>query len=144
MVKQVLPNRHTTTVSDRTYFKFHSCSPSSNILDTTFCKQNQHLLVVLISIVQRQQTYQINIVYIREPTTVIVTVLAIRADMSIRAVKVPAGATVWTTSVTSTLLEHQLLARTQALTMIVVAVFASFTLAVEMVVVADFLILHTF
>jgi hypothetical protein len=83
-------------------------------------------------------------VYIREPTTVIVTVLAIRTDMSIRAVKVPTGATVWATSFTSTLLEHQLLARTQALTMIVVAVLASFALAVKMVVVADFLILHTF
>jgi hypothetical protein len=82
--------------------------------------------------------------YIREPTIVIVTVLAKRTDMSVCAVKVPAAATVWTTSVTSTLLEHQLLARTQALTMIVVTVLASFTLAVEMVVIADFLNLYTF
>jgi hypothetical protein len=83
-------------------------------------------------------------VYQRKPTTVIITVLAIRTDMSIRAVKIPAGTTVRTTSVTSTLLEDQLLARAQALAMIVVAVLASFTLAVEMIVVADLLSLYTF
>ena len=82
--------------------------------------------------------------YVLEPTIVIVTILAIGTNMSISAVKVPAFATIWTTSITSTLLEYQLLARTQALTMVVVAVLAGFTLAVEMVVIANFLVFYAF
>jgi hypothetical protein len=91
-----------------------------------------------------RRTYRINIVYVLEPAVIVVTILAIRTNMSISAIPVPAIATIWTTSRTSTLLEHQLLSRTQALAMIVVAVLASFTLAVEMIVIADFLVLHAF
>lgn len=90
------------------------------------------------------ETHRINIVYVLEPTIVIVTILAIGTNVSVSAVKVPAFATIWTTSITSTLLEYQLLARTQALTMVVIAVLAGFTLAVEMVVVANFLMFYGF
>jgi hypothetical protein len=91
-----------------------------------------------------KETHRVNIVYVLEPTIVIVTILAIGTNMSISAVKVSAFATIWTTSITSTLLEYQLLARTQALTMVVVAVLAGFTLAVEMVVIANFLVFYAF
>ena len=81
--------------------------------------------------------------YILEPTIVVVTSLAVGTNMSISAVKVPAAATVWTTSRTSALLEYQLLTGAQALSMVVVAVLASFTLAIQMIVVADFLVLNS-
>lgn len=81
--------------------------------------------------------------YVLEPTVVIIAILAIRTDMAVSTVKIPTVTTLWTTSLTSALLEYQLLSRTQAFAMIIVAVFASFTLAVEMIVVANFLMAHT-
>jgi len=93
---------------------------------------------------KRWKTHHINIVYILEPTIVVVTVLAIGTDMSICAIKVPTAATIWTTSSTSTLLEYQLFARTQALAMVIVAVLADFTLAIEVVVIANLLVFNAF
>jgi hypothetical protein len=91
-----------------------------------------------------KRTYRIDIVYILEPTVIVIAILAIGTNMSISAVEAPTIATIRTASRTSTLLEHQLLSRTQALAMIIVTVLASFTLAVEMVVIADLLVLHAF
>ena len=88
-------------------------------------------------------TYRVNVVNLLEPTFIVVALLPIWTHVAISAVKVSTSATVWTTSSTSTVLKHQPLTRTQTLTVVVIAVFSSFALAIEMVVVADLLVANT-
>lgn len=80
--------------------------------------------------------------HVLEPAFLGVTVVAIRADVAVRAVKVPALAAVRTTPSTGAVLEHQLLAGTQALAVVVVAVAAGLTSTVEVVIVADLFVAH--
>lgn len=91
---------------------------------------------------RRKQTYRINIMHVLEPAIIIVAILAVWTDMAVSAVRVPTVATLWTASLTSALLKYQLLARTQAFAMVIVTVLSRFTLAVQMIIVANFLVAY--
>lgn len=62
--------------------------------------------------------------------------------MSVSAVKVPAIPAVRTIPSARTMLERQLLARAQSLAMVIIAITANLALAIQMVLIADFLDAH--